>query len=391
MAWANAGGIPGPSGLYRGSDPFGSMVHAFSDPATDSASRFYFYGGGHGDGTCNAVVRLDPSNFEYTLVGQPTPPSVYLPQYLQTTTPLNYPSGVPFAGWFLTADELADPVDAQFRAPRLARVSTHMYAAAAMRGSVIHYFYLTYGEFDVGTGTWSGRGVDLGQQLPPFRTQYGSVALQQGTGALYDEVTDRFLVTLVPGDSGGGWRNGLMLFNPTTRQLENIFEISPAMGGPTQSSMNLVRVGREVFVFTKLGNYGEPQIMHQGFTFNLDTHAIKRFSLDGDVRDSTFPFSSVQETIPSYTDGIAIRRWNFSPAQRNTLLSVDPHAVGGTGSETDPLIYRQTARSVAGRFTGESGYEVLFVYSRLIWDARSGCALVLPRAESDWYALRLSP
>lgn len=389
MAWANDGGIP--RGAYRGTDPFGAIVNAFCDPAVDEGNAFYFYGGGHGDGTCNAVVKFDPGSLRYTLVGAPTPPSVYLPGYVQggSTAPLQYPSGQPADGWFLPDSLLPNAADAAHRAPALARVSTHMYGAAAMRGSTIHYFYLTYGEFDVASGTWNGRGVDLGAQLPAFRMQYGAVPLQQGTMALYDKMTDRFLVTLNPGDAGGGWRNGIMIFNAATRTIESVHEVPGSLGGPMLNSFNLVQVGRELFVFSKLGNYGQPQVMHQGFIFNIDTKQYKRFVLEGDSAPSTFTSAIVQETIPSFFDGTAIRRWNYAVGQRDKLMTIVPTAVRGTGTATDPLVFQQTLKTLSGSITGTANYEVMFVYKRLIWDEASGCALLLPRAESPWYALRL--
>jgi hypothetical protein len=46
---------------------------------------------------------------------------------------------------------------------------------------------------------------------------------------------------------------------------------------------------------------------------------------------------------------------------------------------------------VAGTVGTGAANDVLFVYPRLIWDAPSRCALVLPNAASDWYALRFRP
>ncbi|MFY8041451.1 MAG: hypothetical protein ACOVOD_00850, partial [Rhodoferax sp.] len=145
-----------PAGSYYGTDPFNSIVNAFCDPANDPwLGAQYFYGGGHGDGSCNAVLKFDHQNLAWSLVGQPTPPSVYLPGYPNTKP---YPSGRTFDGWFLPASELPDVRDHVHAAPALARMSTHMYTAAVKRGTRLHYFYLHYGEFDTATGQWMGRG-----------------------------------------------------------------------------------------------------------------------------------------------------------------------------------------------------------------------------------------
>lgn len=100
---------------------------------------------------------------------------------------------------------------------------------------------------------------------------------------------------------------------------------------------------------SQVAHDAEPTVMHQGFTFDLDTHQFKRFELEpGTEAESTFPFSSTQETIPSFHDGVAIRRWSFSPGQRNTILSVSTTPLRGTGSEADPLVFSQTVRTVGG-------------------------------------------
>lgn len=393
MPWArtaiNAAG-------YRGTGPLSAIVDAFCDPAFDPAgSAQYFYGGGHGDGDCNAVCKFDHQTLQWSLVGRPTPPSVFLPEYMRTTAPIYYPSGRFFTGgtappgqggWFLPAEQLPDAVDAPYRAPALARISTHMYAAAAMRGTRVHYFYLTYGEFDVATGTWGAQGVDLGQQLLRFRTQYGSVPLQQGTVATYDEVTDRFYVTLCPGDSGGGWRTAILVFNPMTREIEAVHESNSRTYGLVDSSVNVCRVGRDLYVFTKVGLYSQPTTMNGGFIFNMDDRSFKKFVLVGETAGSTFPFSATQETIPSFYDGRAIRRWNYCPEFRSQILSVGLTPESGSGSLTDPLVLRQTSR----RIEGVPPSRPMFVYSRLIYHSGARCAMVIPSADSDWLAFRLS-
>lgn len=385
-----------PAGAYRGTDPLGSIVNAFCDPAFDgNESAQYFFGGGHGDGSCNAVIRFDHQTLQWQLVGQPTPPSVYLPEYLQTTAPINYPSGTPFAGWFLSAAELPAAADAAYRAPALARVSTHMYAAAAKRGDVVHHFYLSYGEFNVRSGTWSGRDVDLGQQLLAFRTPYGAVPLQQGTVAIYDEVTDRFFVTLNPGDSGGGWRNGLLVFDPNTRRIDSVHEVDETWGR-MDNSLSIAKVGRSLYIFQKVGNYAQPTVMNTGVICNMDQLAAAprgslqpmaalKFRLVGDTAGSTFPFSSTQETIPCWYDGVAIRRWNYG-LDVNRIYSVPLAPTGGAGTLADPLLLQQTSTALAG--TGPT--RPMFVYSRFVFHNGARCALFIPEATADWLVLKLA-
>jgi hypothetical protein len=255
-----------------------------------------------------------------------------------------------------------------------------------MRGTRVHYFYLTYGEFDVATGAWSGQGVDLGRQLLRFRTQYNAYPLQQGTVALYDNVTDRFFVTLCPGDNGGAWRSAIMVFDPNTRQIESVHESNARTFGLVDSSVNVCKVGRDLYVFTRVGFWAQPTTMNGGFIFNMDSLTFKRFVLVGDTAGSTFPFSNDQDTIPSYYDGRAIRRWNYCPEFRGRILSVDLNPESGSGTVSDPLVLRQTSIPI----TGAPPSRVKFVFSRLVYHSGARCALVIPTADSDWYALKLA-
>ncbi len=339
------------------------------------------------------MCKFDHQTLKWSLVGQPTPPAAYPPSYPGPGV-LTYPSGLHFSGpaaqassgWFLTDKELSDPRDLPYAAPSLARVSTHMYASAAKRGTRIHYFYLSYAEFDTATGEWMGREVDLGAQLVGFRPQYNPYPLQQGTVAIHDEVTDRFFVTLVPGDTGGGWRSGIMVFNPSTRSIESIHESNNQSYGLILESINICRVGRNLYCFTKIGNYGDPQKMNQGFIFNMDSKTFKKFVISGETQGSTYLSSNTQDTIPSFYDGIAIRRWNYQPADRNKIYSVNPTPVGGAGSISDPYVLEQSVRTISGAAPGRP----VFVYSRLVYHGGAKCALLLPEAGADWVALKLS-
>ncbi len=373
-----------PAGAYYGNEPFNSIVNAYCDPANDPLlGAQYFFGGGHDDGSCNAVIKFDHQNLSWSLLGQPTPPSVYLPGFPRAKT---YPSGRLFDGWFLPVGELPDARDHVYAAPALARASTHMYSAAVKRGTRLHYFYGHYGEFDTATGQWLGRGVDLGAQLTKFRPQYGTAPLQQGTVAMYDEVTDRMFVTLTPGDAGGSWRSAIMVFNPKTRGIESVIESNASTFGFVSESLNMCRVGRDLFCFNKIGAYGQPSLMNQGFIFNMDSLSFKRFVLTGDTQGSTFAFSNTQETIPSFYDGRAIRRWNYQSADRSKIYSVDPRPVSGSGSTTEPLVFVQTVRNIGGAVIGQPK----FMYTRFVYHGGAGCALMIPEATSDWVALRLS-
>lgn len=389
-SWARNGGIP--PGAYLGGDNYAAIIDAFSDPANDPANGAqYFMGGGHGDGTFNGVIKFDLSTLTWKLVGQPTPPSKYPPDYanslgLHLGAPV-YPSGTLGNGWFLPTSQLSNPVDAAYATP-LARMSTHMYQGAAIRGTKIYYFYGTYGEFDTATGLWGGQGVDLGKQLITFRPQYNSSVLQQGTAAVYDSVTDRFFVTLVPGDGGGGWRSGIIVFNPNTHLIENIYESNSSTYGLLLNGLTPVVVGRNIYYFLSTGNYNysSPQDTNFGFIFNMDTYTMKKFVVTGDIAGTIFPNDgSSQDAVPSWYDGKAIRRWNYGIATRSTIYSVNLTPVRGTGTPADPYVLTQTSQTLAGTPPAD----VRWVFSRFMWDPASGTAVVIPESSSNFFAIRL--
>lgn len=385
LTWANAN-IP--AGAYQGTNPFGAIVDAFGDPAFDSAGAAqFFHNGGHGDGTCNAVVKFDHRTLTYSLTGLPTPPAKYPPSYVNGGSaqpgPLTYPSGLAGQGFFLDSDLLTAPEDAAYATP-LARATSHMYAAAAMRGTKVFYFYATYAEFDTATGLWSGRGVDIGAQLFAISSNYNAVNLQQGTVAVYDEVTDRFYVTINPGDNGGGWRNHLMEWNPTTRTIVALY--GPGSYGTILNSVNICRVGRKLYVFLKTGPTNNRD-MNSGFIFDMDTKAMQRFTLTGDTAGSYFSEAAVgQETIPSFYDGKAIRRWNHNSTHRGRIYSVSLTPISGTGTPADPFVLQQTVRNISG----VGSMSPIYVYKRIVWSPLAGCALIIPRANQNWRALKLS-
>lgn len=384
--WATSG-IP--AGSYQGTDPRNTIVNAYCDPSFSASNgKQYFYGGGHGDGTCNAVISFDHSTLGYLLVGSPTPPSKYPPSYYNGGSdqpgPLTYPSGALGNGFF--RDDLTDPADTAYNTAR-ARASSHMYAAAAARGSVTHYFYLAYAEFDAATGTWASTNVDIGAQLYALNPSYNNVPLQQGTVAVYDDVTDRFYVTVVPGDAGGGWRSHIMEWHPTTRTIVALYESTSGTYGAVSESCSVVRVGRKLYCFNKVAAaYDQPQNMSQGFIFDMDAKTFKKFTCTGDVAGTTYSPVVGQETIPAFYDGSMIRRWNYASAYRSKIYSLNLTPVSGTGTSGDPYVLQQTERAV----TGVGSMDPYYIYSRFVWNTTAGCALFIPRATQNWRALKLS-
>ncbi len=397
--WASAN-IP--AGAYKGSNPLNAIVDAYCDPASDSGAE-YFFGGGHGDGSCNAVVKFDHESLTYSIVGTATPPSKYPPSYVNGSAlqpgPLTYPSGQSGSGFFLDGTVLTNPADTSYITP-LARASTHMYGAAAKRGNVVHYFYLTYGEFNTVTGVWDGRGVSIGSQLATMFANYGSAEPDIGTQAVYDSVTDRFFFTLNPGDNSGAWRNGIAVFNPNTRTLQAVMEFGDR-GSMYTGGNAMVKVGRKLYIFIKsaTGDYTSPQTLNAGVIVDMDlaaaasgrvntptTAQVSKFVTSGDDIGSFLGSSTNQETIPCWYDGTAIRRWNYEATKKANIYTVGLTPASGSGTAASPYVLTQTARTLSGTPPASIAY----VSKRFVWDQASGCALVLPISSSTWYAIKLS-
>lgn len=404
VSWANSGGIPQGTGYaYRGTDPIPNIVDAYCDPAQwPDKSGTTFYGGGHGDGTCNAVVDFDFRTLLYSLVGQPTPDNAYLPGY-PSPSQLYYPSGRPAEGFFLPASILTNPLDAAYIAPALAKVSTHMYGAAVCTGVEVHYTYLTYARFNRSTGAWSGRGVNLGAQLQAMFSNYNSEPLQIYTMGVYDPVTGLIFLTFIPGTDGGGWRDGIIVFDPATETI-----VSTNEGGPTGSGgfgitidfCDLKIVGRDLYVFTSTGS--GTRTMNQGYICNLDNLATKTgrnmlsepvtrsFVLTGDTQGGIYTSTSDKDSIPSFYDGTSIWRWNF-PTNTYKVYRVNLTPVSGAGTIASPYVLQQTERSIGGSMPAPGGVAVKYVYSRLNFYPDANVAMVIPRGSSNWFALKLSP
>lgn len=394
-----------PQDNYGGTNPMGAMLDAFCDPAIDyDTGKQYIYGGGHGDGKCNAVIEFDPIAMTYRTVFSPTPVAKMPPKYLGVgvTIPANiYPSGTSGQGGIFDGSstpkvysmghfrsDLTDPADTMYNTPR-GRACSHMYGAACLRGHTIHYFYGTYAEFDILTGTWADLGhypdaYCLYTSFMTFQPNYGDVELQEGTMSIYDSVTDRFFITLTAGSAGGGWRTSIMVFNPVTRAFTNIFDQLDSDYGFIGQGVNLILIGRNLWGFTRGSSYPNGN-MNQGFIMNMDTLVRSKFVLVGDVEGSLFSADGAQESIPSFYDGVAIRRWNYSATYKGFIYSVSITPESGTGTIADPYVMRQTKRALSGAIPDGK-----YIYKRFVYNAALGCAVLLPSSTQPPVALKLS-
>jgi hypothetical protein len=373
-----------PPDAYRGTSPIASIVDAYSDPVYDPTQhRLQFLGGGHGDGSCNAIVGLDLATLKYELTAAPTPSTAYPPGYL-VQTPYVYPSGLPLA-WFHTAAQLTDSQDTPFAAPFSAPIQTHQYGSQAVRAKKgvareIHYFYSQYKVFDLDAGAWTQaheQGADFIAQRVAAQAELQSpglganigpaTPLQQGTMAVYDDVTDAFFVTLIPGDAGGGWRNFFFRYEPATQKVTKIYR--PEV--PCRESMTWLRAGRWIYGITSPYSIPYPGMtLNTGFRFNIDTEVTEYFKITGDV--VSFNIGSEQEAAPGFYDveHDTIYSWNHNAADRAGLYELTPSDLGksgGAGTAADPWVWPQTHVLLGGTPPAEVAYHYNGLYYLADW------------------------
>lgn len=405
--WAiTNGGVP--ADTYWGTNPYGAIITAYCDPANDPASnKQRFFGGGHGDGRMNGIVEFDWNTLQWRLEFAPTPSAKRPPLYVSDGN-VQYPSGANGNGYFLPSPPLSGE-DASYGTP-LARVSTHMYQAAVLNSNsgTIHYFYGLYGEYSTITRSWSdsaralnvvGSPATIRRQLFAADPQLGLATPEQsnlstGASAIFDEVTDRFFVTLNSGDYASDFFHGFCVFNPYTRVVESVHNGGyPVAGWYWRVSTLPIKVGRKIFAFVEqAANYLQPIVMNRGVIFDMDTKAFQFFTLDGGTtaEDNTMPGYNAEgssaETIPGCYDGTHIHRWNYNEAaKRGTLLSMGTTPISGTGSVGDPFVMPQTKRTLTGTPPSVTNY----VYKRMIYLENAKCLALIPKDDVNAMAIRI--
>ncbi len=373
---------------YIGYDPIGGTVDSYDDPVANADnSAVYFYGGGHGSSTLNGVFKFDTINLKYSIAIAPTPPDKYPPAYVKAEgNDLTYPSGAK-PGHF--SADLTDPADLPFKAPQNAPTASHMYSACDMRGDVIHYFYGAYRCANVKTGKWESVGeIDVGAQVGKLTAdkKYGTAYLQQGTAAVYDDVTDRFLVSLVPGDAGINWRgNRLFFWDPVKQVIEPKGPADGMVPICTRSSMNLFKGGRWAYMLMcNAPTTVAPDTVNGAFRYNFDTGKIETLRIEGDL--FKFAPDNTQETVPCvyHAGRNSLIRWEYL-SDVNALYEVNLTPVSGAGTDASPYVLHQTRIPL----TGALSVKPLLNYRRMFYNAKTGVMMFMPNSNSTWYAVKL--
>ncbi|MDC0745404.1 hypothetical protein [Polyangium mundeleinium] len=365
---------------YVGSGPIGAVRDAYCNPVFDHAGKaFYLFGGGHSDGSVNAVFKLDAATLKYSIVVPPTPPSAYPPAYTAPNSPIVYPSGAT-NGFFQTAATLTDAADLPYAAPFAAPQSSHTYSAMSFANGKVILHYGPVRDADVGSGTWSYLDKDTyGPQLVKFNPNYGEVVLQAGTRTANDPATGKAWTTLVPGDAGLNWRNCVLEMDPATHTVENVVSAKWEVLGDS----SIVIGGPYVYVFTPTKSGGTATTT-RGWRIDKATRAVEQLKLTGDL-PSWPEFSPKQEGIPVFYDGSKLNFWNYGvDADRDAFFRVDLEPKSGAGTEEDPYVLSSTreTRPPSGMPSPALTYELTYI-------AEWGVVLFLPKASAKLWAIKL--
>jgi hypothetical protein len=382
--WARANLVP-VSGYY-GSNPIGSVRNAYSNPVFDAIGKaFYLAGGGHDDGSLNAVFKFDAATLSYSIAVPPTPPSAYPPAYNTTQAAIVYPSGAT-TGWFQSAATLTDPRDLPYAAPFPARRAAHTYSGMTFRdGKISYYYQSTVGDADVVNHTWTNlRQQTYGAQLNAISPSLGNPNhyLQEGLAAATDPVTGKGWVTLNSGSAGINGRSHVMRIEPSTQTIERV------IGAPNVSwgGAALTFVGRELYGVTSHVSPGNPNVRLADGGFHIDTRldapTAVVFVITGDV--PTWSANSLrQETVPLFSDDESVWLWNYV-SEPNAFYRLDLTPTGGAGTGASPHVLRATRVALEASAIPPIGLTYKLDYIRE-W----GVVMILPSATTKWWAIKV--
>lgn len=398
--WNTGAGAVIPSRAYRGTNPIGSIMDAYADPAYDPITKkLYFFGGGHGDGSCNALVCFDLATLTYSLECDASPTSEYPPNYLAGANNYTLPSGLFLGNYFRPLSQLPNPIDQPYAAAISKPVADHRYGSQAVRAKVgvpreIHYFYAVPKVYNLDTHAWdfdpswtedrlwtvrevgaraniqsAGLGNNIGF------TDQANHQLGQGTMCVYDDVTDQFLVTLV----GGGYRYGFFLWDAATRTCPRVVS-NTGSGFQIVESTPMVKVGRWVYIFTSdisLPYY--QRVIDRGIRFNFDSGVIEYFNITG--QSISHGVDSNQECAPCWYSAVTnrIAFWSHNPTDKQNIYELDVGALtagGGTGAINSAYSWTMTKSALSGTAPSVISYK----YNGVVQIPEYGLAVVLPHS-----------
>lgn len=401
--WNAGAGAVVPAGAYRGTNPIGSILDAYGDPVLDPVTnKIYAIGGGHGDGSCNAVIGFDLATLSYFIECNPTSPSEYPPDFLTVITPgvgYAYPSGA-HMHWHKTLAQLPDIADQPYATAISKPIPTHQYGSQAVRYKTgvpreIHFFYAQYKVYNLDTRAWN-LDHELGlywisnkiadrqevQEAGTGNTINRSLVLQQGTMAVYDDVTDKYFVTLV----GGGYRYGFFVWDPATQDCTKVIR---STGFPVIESVPFLKIGRWIYCITS--NPALPYTTKnydRGFRYNIDTEVFEYFSVIGQAL--SISVDSSQECAPAFYSPNTgkLCQWNHTSSDRQNIYEFDVATFGtegGAGTTGSPYLWTRTKRALGGTAPGSVSYK----YNGVMYVPSYGAAVVFPHSTLPPFAIKV--
>ncbi|WP_434427115.1 hypothetical protein [Nannocystis pusilla] len=369
-----------PATGYLGSAPIGAVRDAYCNPIFDHAGKaFYMFGGGHFDGSINAVFKLDAKTLKYSVAVPPTPPSAYPPAYTAPNSAIVYPSGAS-NGFFQSAETLMDPADTPFAAPFAAPQASHTYSAMSFVDGKLVLHYGPVRDADVVSGTWTYLDKDMyGPQLVEFDPNYGEAVLQSGTHTANDRETGKAWTTLVSGDAGLNWRTRVLVIEPTTHTIEAVVNAPWDVNG----SSSIVVGGSHVYLFTPTVA-DEVKTSTRGWRIDKATLAVEHLTLTGEL--PSWPDGApTQESVPVFYDGARLNFWNYSvDADRDAFFRLELAPASGSGTQEDPYVLtaERDQRPVSTMPAPALTYDLTYIDD---W----GVVLFLPKANAKLWAIKL--
>lgn len=395
---SQATGLLGSSTQWPGTNSTASIVDAYGDPVIDGTD-IYHNGGGHGDGFWNGILKSSMQTLGMSVEIAAAPGSCY-------------PAGFPSANWpsgravdWLRTLAQHNPADVAYAAPFSSPRQSHEYGAQAVRNKAgvpkqIYWFYGFHKIYDFSSQMWTNRhelGIDYITQKVAARcniVQAGlganigpTVSLQQGTMALYDVVTDKFYVTLIPGDAGGGYRNFFFCYDPAADTVPSIHRPEQ----PCRESMTWVQAGRYIYGITSPYSVPYPNsTQSKGFRFHIDNQTFEYFTVTGSVPSFAADGGTQQEATPYWWDSGTnkLHGWNHNATDRAGIYTLDIGAFGGsggTGTYADPYLWPQTRTTLAGTPPSSVSYKYNGVHFVAAW----GLAVVFPHSSLQPYAIKM--
>jgi hypothetical protein len=382
--WLTANVSP-PSG-YRGSDPLAAIRDAFCNPAWDALGKAaYLFGGGHSNGSCNAVIKFDAATLRYSIVIPPTPPSAYPPAFTDPNSPITYPSGSNL-GYFQTANTLTDPRDQPFAAPFAAPPATHTYAGMTAYNGKLQLLYGNTPQADLNRATWDVS--NLNRFGPQLSTLYGGgdQRLGEGTQAIVDTVTEKTWVVVSPGSAGDNSRSYFAKIDTATGVVEArapTWLTAPDYWGFVGAESVCIH-GRQLYVLQPVSIATSYM---NGWRLDMDSAPTPstppKLRLIGDIPRINATNGAIQENMPCFSNGAYVFMWNFS-SEPDVLYRVNTAPISGDGTGSSPFLLNVTRLALPA-----SGMPAATSVYRLDYIDEWGVVMVLPSSGSRWWAMKV--